>query len=708
MIVIPIHPRNEGVPRRKIETRRPTSPIEKTLLFLSGALFCFIYQQLKLPFNNYASSDISFAGMVSTTETGGLQNCTINNIIQKKNIDIVQKAPLINPTHTPRKQVPTATFLGARRTNTDAYGTYVPDVTSFHLNPPPFDWTEEDTRKFCRPMDNDDMDYFALDRIRISKPFLERQDSCLKDTDRKPVKILCTIYSSEGSHHKIPEILQTWGHRCDGFMVGSNATDERIGAVDIYKEGTEEYLNMWQKVRSIWAFIYDNYYDDFDWFHIGGDDMWIIVENLRAYLESDEIIVASNGGLLVPREDKMQVPLYLGLPVADGPTRRINIGGPGYTINKAALKLLATQGLPVFKPHRRTSTEDSTIGQLFDSFNVSPYFTDDFGRRRYHHWGPGREWAGQEALFFRKVTKELGYIQGRESLARYSFAFHYLNRYDPDQLRRLHALTYGPCNSPIIERPYGTFSSPILPRPHPSTSNSDVKVRVACVIYSYHGGRELIAESFETWGKHCDTFDAYSDEEYVYSNPPSLKTTIRVREPPAPKRTLWNTVKRMWRDLADRYDNGTLDADYVTFSGDDAFFVLPNLRLYLSRFEKGKYYYLGGVDSKTRNTDFPWVGGAGYVISRQLIVDRVLDKCPDKMAMEEDVLTSKCLYANGVNFTDTRDSANFDRFCREKPGQSCGGRGDKDEPSKEVVLFHYVKSHMRAWLHDNYYGVNQV
>ncbi len=100
-------------------------------------------------------------------------------------------------------------------------------------------------------------------------------------------------------------------------MVASNKTDESIDAVDIPHEGLEEYFNVWQKIRSIWAYVYDNYYNDYDWFHIGGYDMLLIVENLRLYLESDEIKTAASGGVYVPNGNEThQVPLYLGCRLA--------------------------------------------------------------------------------------------------------------------------------------------------------------------------------------------------------------------------------------------------------------------------------------------------------------------------------------------------------------------------------------------------------
>lgn len=38
---------------------------------------------------------------------------------------------------------------------------------------------------------------------------------------------------------------------------------------------------MWQKSRAIWKYIDRHYKNDYDWFVLGGDDIFLIVENLR-------------------------------------------------------------------------------------------------------------------------------------------------------------------------------------------------------------------------------------------------------------------------------------------------------------------------------------------------------------------------------------------------------------------------------------------
>jgi glycoprotein-N-acetylgalactosamine 3-beta-galactosyltransferase len=43
--------------------------------------------------------------------------------------------------------------------------------------------------------------------------------------------------------------------------LASNRTDPSLGTVNIPHDGPESLDNMWQKVRSIWSFVYDTYYD---------------------------------------------------------------------------------------------------------------------------------------------------------------------------------------------------------------------------------------------------------------------------------------------------------------------------------------------------------------------------------------------------------------------------------------------------------------
>ena len=103
-------------------------------------------------------------------------------------------------------------------------------------------------------------------------------------------KIFCGIYTMESNHKtNVQATRETWGKKCDGFVAFSTIDDDIIPAIKILHRGEESYNNMWQKSRSIWKYIHAHYIDQFDYFLIGGDDMFYIIENLRHYLMSEEI-----------------------------------------------------------------------------------------------------------------------------------------------------------------------------------------------------------------------------------------------------------------------------------------------------------------------------------------------------------------------------------------------------------------------------------
>ena len=116
----------------------------------------------------------------------------------------------------------------------------------------------------------------------------------------------------------------------------------------------------------------------------------MLVENLRLYLESEEVQLLSNGGTYLPSgEEKIQYPLNLGLPFFENgdPRRAFNTGGSGYTLNKAALKALVTEAHHRFL-RKKTSAEDVLVSQVLKrATNYVPLDTaDEEGHQRYHHF----------------------------------------------------------------------------------------------------------------------------------------------------------------------------------------------------------------------------------------------------------------------------------------------------------------------------------
>jgi len=95
----------------------------------------------------------------------------------------------------------------------------------------------------------------------------------------------------------------------------------------------------------------------------GGDDLYLMPENLRYYIE-DRLEPQGFG-----RADK---PLMTGSPYrpfTKTPFVFI-LGGPGYTMNRASLYQFYTQGLPHCTPTMVTPNEDRMICHCFERLGV--------------------------------------------------------------------------------------------------------------------------------------------------------------------------------------------------------------------------------------------------------------------------------------------------------------------------------------------------
>ena len=249
--------------------------------------------------------------------------------------------------------------------------------------------------------------------------------------------------------------------RCDGLLIVSNENNTTLGTIKIVQQmevGDDNYNNQY----TIWNYIYHYnngyYYNKYDWFHLSDDNAFVIVDNLKLYLQSNEIQQACKFGILTKEEEDeattntiYQIPLLLGQRYAVyGNMSDIFVsGGPGSTINKAALKLLILDGLSKYHTTKRTRYSDYIISKIFQQLNVLPYDTrdDNDGSERYNSFTPSVHWTYRPPKPTVKDWYPLYYIGphiwGKNHCSIHSVGFHYIKKTD-EQLR-LYALLYGMC-----------------------------------------------------------------------------------------------------------------------------------------------------------------------------------------------------------------------------------------------------------------------
>lgn len=240
--------------------------------------------------------------------------------------------------------------------------------------------------------------------------------------------------------------------KCDGFIVASNVTDPSINAANIVHEGPEAYNNLWQKFRATISYVYDNYYNKYDWFFFGDDDTFLIPENLRLYLESEELRLASNGGYFLPTgNETTQVPLVLGRRFAFKGDRTdiFPSGGAGFVFNKAALKALVVNGIEQFEPHAQTFSDDWYLGRALAELGIVMYDTQDFeGGERFMPFSPGQHYRASSPdkivldtdVWYKKYSLDIKY--GLDHCAANAVSFHYSRA---NEAKRFYSIVYRLC-----------------------------------------------------------------------------------------------------------------------------------------------------------------------------------------------------------------------------------------------------------------------
>jgi len=219
----------------------------------------------------------------------------------------------------------------------------------------------------------------------------------------------------------------------------------KTGAVGVPHEGPEEYNNIWQKTRANWRYVYEYYRDEFDYFHFGGDDLFVLVPNLKAYLAS---------GPIKARNDRGE-PLYLGRRFDNqgNKTNLFNFGGSGYTFNRKSLALLYDSfDEPFCRPHLRAPFEDVMVAECFRNgpAHLLPTDTrDKTGAERFHPFTPGqhltwrpprkRKANGQSVDWYENYNAPWGVGLGVDCCSEHSVSFHYVK---PNLMPHVSALLF--------------------------------------------------------------------------------------------------------------------------------------------------------------------------------------------------------------------------------------------------------------------------
>jgi glycoprotein-N-acetylgalactosamine 3-beta-galactosyltransferase len=265
-------------------------------------------------------------------------------------------------------------------------------------------------------------------------------------------RLLCVVYTYPLMHPLARTVALTWGRHCDGFVAFSTETFPDLGFLDLKHEGPEAYANMWQKVRSLWTYIHQHYRDDYDLFHLSGDDTYVLAENLKLRYDT-----------LVDRQNWTDQPIFLGQWVPHGPNDKFVSGGPGYTLNRLALQALVEQGLPTCFQHTTASYEDRLTTKCLQMIGIQASDSRDYmtGEQSYHDVSPHAVYIAKPATpqthkrasFHAKAAaywqglphpqypnRTMGPQRGLKAAAALSVSFHQIHH--PAYMVRIHVIVH--------------------------------------------------------------------------------------------------------------------------------------------------------------------------------------------------------------------------------------------------------------------------
>lgn len=282
----------------------------------------------------------------------------------------------------------------------------------------------------------------------------------------RSVRLVCVTYTYKDGHSAASEVSRTWGGNCTKHLIFTNSDTPAIaveGNTEVWNiadrlAGGFGYGNIWQRVRYIVQFLVTKGFagggrhdqdgafagsghgkkvvEPYDFFLFGGDDVFVVLENLRKYLLSSDVW---------PLHSEQRLPLHLGHLLTTGPPESVAfLSGAGYLLNDVALRLLYQhRDDPACHPDEESHMEDVFTSRCLAHLGCPPRDTiDEYGEDRVTIVGPMLMVKQAQELNFSRWyhgfhTHRGAPKRGNDVVSVGAFLFHYVKGEDRDAYRRL-------------------------------------------------------------------------------------------------------------------------------------------------------------------------------------------------------------------------------------------------------------------------------
>ena len=147
-----------------------------------------------------------------------------------------------------------------------------------------FNFDSNSSQKLCAPKKKGpEKDGYGYDVTQKVRRYIETSQA------NRNVSLFCSVYTYSGGVPFTDAQSETWLRKCDGVLLASDKSNTTTGHMHLPSNSRAGfgYTGMIQRLRSMYAYIYDNFLDDYEFFHFCGGDTYVIVENMKEFLASE-------------------------------------------------------------------------------------------------------------------------------------------------------------------------------------------------------------------------------------------------------------------------------------------------------------------------------------------------------------------------------------------------------------------------------------
>ncbi|CAH1792252.1 unnamed protein product [Owenia fusiformis] len=245
--------------------------------------------------------------------------------------------------------------------------------------------------------------------------------SISKKDDKKMFipRVLCFVMTSPTDLDKRTiHVRNTWAKHCDIALYMSSKEDKIFPTIGLDVPEGRSHIAL--KSKAAWTYINEHYANKADYFVKCDPDSFLIIENLKRFLQNYD-----------PEEPQffghLFVKPYLEEISSDKP---FMAGGPGVVISRASLRRLVkvahSEDLACFPDGRNEDLKSSWCMQLAGCTPVNS--TDEQGRERFMVFPPHVYIRGNLPRWYTKrLDPERGRSQGSNCCSDYPIGFHYID-----------------------------------------------------------------------------------------------------------------------------------------------------------------------------------------------------------------------------------------------------------------------------------------